>query len=268
MPRISNLTELPDIEAQLYNPNLQLYSVSKTLDERTNIGIQRYNEDMDKVETRINELQQAIKEIKKASESGTSSQDIAHFVESSCQHLFDPLPNLKVAPLTIKPKENESLLTDKRSGKQYLIHTDIGLMKFLKDNVSKDTTYNFDLPTDSETVEVIERNIITSCGQERSAESLALHRAFQLGAWLQLSRATYKKQFMPQISGVPVYQYIRDHVDLSKSYVNKLIVFYDSLREYKNFLACSVSLSFMMQHLRTIVRILQHNKNMRDFWRG
>ena len=109
-------------------------------------------------------------------------------------HLFEPLPILKIEPLEETQNGEDpyrDLIMDKRTGKQYWISTDDGLMNYLTENVCD--TITMPLLPEPQSWEEVEATLILAAKIEKEGESQVLKRYFELGRWLQYAKKFYKK---------------------------------------------------------------------------
>ena len=120
-----------------YNERLRIPNPrSTTVVTELNVSINGFNEDVQKWETRFIEIKEYMDSL------ATHHVPIDPGVYA---HLFEPLPILKIERLEeIQNEEDEDpyrdLIKDKRTGKQYWISTDDGLMYYLTENVCNTIT--------------------------------------------------------------------------------------------------------------------------------
>ena len=109
---------------------------SMTAVAELNVSINGFNEDVQKWETRFIEIKEYVDSL------ATHNKPMNPGVHT---HLFAPLPILKIEPLEERQNDKDEdpyrdLITDKRTGKQYWITTDDGLMNYLIENVCNTIT--------------------------------------------------------------------------------------------------------------------------------
>ena len=143
---------------------------STTVVAKLNVSINGFNEDVQKWETRFIEIKEYVDSL--ATHNGPINPGVF-------AHLFEPLPILKIEPLEeIQNEEDEDpyrdLITNKRTGNQYWISTDDGLMNFLTENVC-DTITMLLLP-EPQSWEEAEATLILAVKTEKEGESQVLKR--------------------------------------------------------------------------------------------
>ena len=120
-----------------YNVRLRIPNPhSTTTVANLNVSINGFNEDVQKWETRFIEIKEYMDSL------ATHNEPIDPEVYAC---LFAPLPILKIEPLEERQNDEDedpyrNLIMDKRTGKQYWITTDDGLMNYLIENVCNTIT--------------------------------------------------------------------------------------------------------------------------------
>ena len=115
-----------------YNERLRIRNPCSTaLVTELNVSINGFNEDVQKWETRFIEIKEYVDSL--ATHNGPIDPGVH-------AHLFEPLPILKIELLEETQNEEDEdpycdLITDKRTGKQYWISMDDGLMNYLTENM-------------------------------------------------------------------------------------------------------------------------------------
>ena len=132
-----------------YSKTLILPYPSKKNFRSTNASINLFNKDVTLVENRLKDLQTFIRGI------ADTNSDIAKHLDSS-PSLFSELPSLYVQPFVQVHEEEEKILKDSRTGEEYLISTETGLLKYLKANFVIDLEVRpIELPLGDETFEFV-----------------------------------------------------------------------------------------------------------------
>ena len=184
--------------------------------------------------------------------------------------LFEPLPILKIELLEeIQNEEDEDpyhdLIMDTRTGKQYWISTDNGLMNYLTENVCD--TITMPLLPEPLSWEEVEATLILAAKIEKEGESQVLKRYFELGHWLQYAKNFYKENELRARYGKPFWHWVRDRTSLSKSYMSKLRKFYEDFQDYEQITKCAVGLKFILKHQERIIEILNNDERYRQLFR-
>ena len=167
-----------------------------------NVSINGFNEDVQKWETRFIESKEYMDSL--ATHNGPIDPRVY-------AHLFEPLPILKIEPLEeIQNEEDEDpyhdLITDKRTGKQYWISMDDGLMNYLTKSVCDIIT--MPLLPEPQSWEEVEATLILAAKVEKEGESQVLKRHFELGHWLQYAKNFYKENELHARYGKPFWGWL------------------------------------------------------------
>ena len=197
-----------------YNKRLRIpnpHSMATVI--KLNVSINGFNEDVQKWETRFIEIKEYVDSL--ATQNGPIDPGVY-------ARLFEPLSILKIELLEeIQNEEDEDnyhdLITDKRTGKQYWISMDDGLMNYLTENVCNAITMLL-LP-EPQSWEEVEATLILAAKIEKEGESQVLKRYFELGLWLQYAKNFYKENELRARYGKPFLGWARDRTSLSKSYM-------------------------------------------------
>ena len=244
-----------------YNERLRTPNAhSTTAVSELNVSIKGFNEDMQKWETRFIEIKEYVNSL------ATHSRPIDPGVYA---HLFEPLPTLKIGPLEeIQNEEDEDpyrdQIMDKRTGKQYWISTDDGLMNYLTENMCN--TVTMPLLPEPQSWEEVEATLILAAKIEKEGESQVLKRYFELGHWLQYTKKFYKENELRARYGKPFWGWARDRTSLSKSNMSKLRRFYEDFQNYEQFTKCAVGLKFILKHQERIIEILNNDERYRQLF--
>ena len=163
-----------------------------------NISINGFNEDVQKWETRFIEIKEYMDSL--ATHNGPIDPGIY-------ADLFEPLPILQIESLEeIQNEEDEDpyrdLIMDKRTGKQYWISTDDGLINYLTENMCD--TITMPLLPETQSWEEVEATLILAAKIEKEGESQVLKRYFELGRWLQYAKNFYKENELRARYGKPL----------------------------------------------------------------
>ena len=106
---------------------------------------------------------------------------------------------------------------DKRTGKQYWITMDDGLMNYLMENMCN--TITMLLLPEPQSWEEVEATLILAAKIEKEGESQVLKRYFELGHWLEYAKNFYKENELRARYGKPFWGWARDRTSLTKSYM-------------------------------------------------
>ena len=209
-----------------YNERLRIPNPCSTASvAKPNVSSDGFNEDVQKWETRFIEIKEYVDSL------ATHNGPIDSVVYA---HLFESLPILKIEPLEETQNDEDpyrDLITDKRTGKQYWISTNDGLMNYLTENMC-DTVTLPPLP-EPQSWEELEGTLILAAKIEKEGESQVLKRYFELGHWLQYAKKFHKENELHARYGKPFWGWARDRTSLSKSYKSKLRKFYEDFQDYE-----------------------------------
>ena len=197
-----------------YNERLRIPNPRPTASvAELNVSVGCFNKDVQKWETRFIEIEEYVDSL--AAHNGPIDPGVY-------AHLFEPLPILKIEPLEETQNDEDpyrDLITDKRTGKQYWISTDDGLMNYLTENMCD--TITMPLLPEPQSWEEVEAILILAAKIEKEGESQVLKRDFELGRWLQYAKKFYKENELRARYGKPFWGWARDRTSLSKSYMSK-----------------------------------------------
>ena len=257
-PKRTNLTESSSTG---FNTDLELPFPGKSNVKFVNYSIDRFNSAVAVVEQRVNDLQYVLRQ------AGDQYHEVRNHLQAN-PHLLQPIPSLQV--LGFRDTEEEpvqKVYADPRTGEEYVISTPEGLMKLLRSNLVNSCNVNsMTLPCGGEIFTNIESQLRKLNEESRAAVSLVLFKAFELGAWIAYAERRYDLEQKGLESGQPFSWWICRELGLSQSYVRKLKQVYKELEPYQRLLECSISIRFILTHLRTIVRIMNTNSTEREFW--
>ena len=212
------------------------------------------------MENRLRDLQTFIRGI------ADTNSDIAKHLDSS-PSLFSELPSLYVQPFVQVHEEEEKILKDSRTGEEYLISTETGLLKYLKANFVIDLEVRpIELPLGDETFEFTKTKLFLLALDNRSVKSFNLHKAFELGAWLTAAERIYRTNKEGVKSGKPFREWVYGEVKLTKDYISKIKSFYIYIQPYQKFLQCSIPLRFALKNARRFALIMEINQQEKEFW--
>ena len=178
--------------------------------------------------------------------------------------LFAPLTILKIEPLEERQNDEDpyrDLITDKRTGKQYWITMNDGLMGYLIESMCN--TITTPLLPEPRSWEEVETTLILAPKIEKEGESQVLKRYFELGPWLECAKNFYKENELRARYGKPFWGWARDKTSLSKSYMSKLRKFYKDFQDYEQITKCAVGLKFILRHQERIIEILNNDEPYR-----
>ena len=156
------------------------------------------------------------------------------------------------------------MIMDKRTGKQYWISTDDGLMNYLTENVCD--TITMPLLPEPQSREEVEATLILPAKIEKEGETEVLKRYFELGRWLQYAKKFYKENELRARYGKPFWGWTRDRKSLSKSYMSKLRKFYEDFQDYEQITKSAVGLKFILKHQERIIEILNNDERYRQLF--
>ena len=244
-----------------YNERLRIPNPrSTTVVTELNVSIDDFNEDAQKWETRFIEIKEYMDSL------ATHDMPIDPGVYA---HLFARLPILKIEPLEERQNDEDKdpyhdLIMDKRTGKQYWITTDDGLMNYLMKNVCN--TIIMPLLPEPQSWEEVEATLILAAKIEKEGKSLVLKRYFELDHWLEYAKKFYKENELRARYGKPFWGWARDRTSLSKSYMSKLRKFYKDFQDYEQITKCAVGLKFILKHQKRIIEILNNDERYRQLF--
>ena len=181
--------------------------------------------------------------------------------------MFEPLPMLKTEPLEETQNDEDpycDLITDKRTGKQYWISTDDGLMNYLTENVCD--TITMPLLPEPQSWEEVEATLILAAKIEKEGESQVLKRYFKLGRWLQYAKKFYKENELHARYGKLFWGWARNTTSISKSYMSKLRKFYEDFQDYEQITKCAVGLKFILKYQERNIEILNNDELYGQFF--
>ena len=185
-----------------YNERLRIPNPhSTTTVTELNFSINGFNEDVQKWETRLIEIKEYVDFL------ATHNAPIDPGVYAC---LFAPLPILKIEPLEERQNNEDEnpycdLIMDKRTGKQYWITTDDGLMNYLIENMCN--TITMPLLPEPQSWEEGETTLILAAKIEKEGESQVLKRYFELGRWFEYAKKFYKENEFLARYGKPFWSW-------------------------------------------------------------
>ena len=243
-----------------YSKKLVIPYPTKSTLKTTNASINLFNKDVEIFEDRLEELQSCIR--RQAEKNKDFAEELKEYPS-----LFSNLPSLYIAPFKNVYEEKNKIVTDSRTGEEYLKDTDTGLLHYLKSNFVCDLEIrDISLPVGTEKFEIVRGKLFLLSLDNRSIDAFNLRKAFELGAWIFRAEEIYKANKEGLKTGRPFREWCSKEVKLSKNYISTLKQFYQHIKPYQKLLQCSIPLKFILTNFRRFVKIVCADEAERVFW--